>query len=121
MTRMFLSLTCVLLVAICPAQYVKLFKYPTFYEKDFATLKPGKYDTVPAPIGDKKLAAIKVPAGMKVILYDRKNCMGTSFEVYSDIENLRVFGLYGNVSSLKVETTTQNIEQRFITLDNINE
>jgi hypothetical protein len=107
-----------------PAQEVILFTindFVTLRAGDYAKVKAGKYDALPSPITDKRIVSIKVPPGMKVTLYDRKNCLGEPFEVYSDIKDLRVLNLFGKIGSLKVENTPKNISQQFISLNNINE
>jgi hypothetical protein len=103
------------------AQQVTLYKFHSYYGKDLFNAKPGRYDSIPKPLFDNTISSLKVPAGLKITLYENKYCMGESFEFYGDVKDLRIFGMLGKVSSFKVETNTRNITQQFITLDNINE
>jgi hypothetical protein len=123
-TRNLFMLVLVLLLANVQAiaQEVTLYRFQGFYTgKEYFVAKPGRYDSIPKPLTDNNILSIKVPAGLKVTLYENRNCMGDAFEFYSDQNDLRKFTINGKISSFKVEKNQRNITQQFITLDNINE
>lgn len=120
--KLFMLASAILFISmVTAAQEVTLYKFHSYFGKDLFIAKPGRYDSVPKPLTDNNVSSLKVPGGLKITLYENKNCMGESFEFYADVKDLRIYSMLGKISSFKVEKNTRNITQQFITLDNINE
>ena len=83
-----------------------------------STLAQGNYTRFKMGIGNDALAGVRVPPGMKVIIYADDNFTGASLEIISDMPCLNQAWKF-QTTSVRVFDVAENMTDRLLTIPNI--